>query len=80
MSRATLQAAFSELADAQGRIAQKNIKQIPNWTHKNPGYADPKSNKNTDYLNIVKESVSEFEEENNQKIIKLISKETVIEK
>jgi hypothetical protein len=61
-------------------IAQKNIKQIPNWTHKNPSYADPKSIKNTDYLNIVKESVSEFEEENNQKIIKLISKETVIEK
>lgn len=60
-------------------IAQKNIKQIPIWTHENPTYSDPKSNKNTDYLNIIKESVSEFEE-NNQKIIKLISKETAIEK
>jgi hypothetical protein len=60
-------------------IAQKNLKQITNWTHNNPSYADPKSVKNTDYLNIVKESVAEMEE-NNQKIIKIISKETIIEK
>ena len=36
MSRATLQAAFSELADGQGRIAQKDIKRLltrAGWSH-----------------------------------------------
>ena len=69
----------TKITSAIKNIAQKNLKQITNWTHNNPSYADPKSVKNTDYLNIVKESVAEMEE-NNQKIIKIISKETIIEK
>jgi len=59
-------------------IAQTNIRQIPVWTNKNPTHNDLKSDKNTDYLNIIKESVAG--EEENQKIIKLISREIVIEK
>jgi hypothetical protein len=59
-------------------IAQTNIRQIPVWTTKNPSHTDLNSKKNTDYLNIIKESVAG--EEENQKIIKLISKEIVIEK
>lgn len=59
-------------------IAQTNIRQIPNWTLENPAHNDVKSNKNTDYLNIIKESVAGDEE--NQKVIKLISKEMLIEK
>jgi len=35
-------------------IAQTNIRQIPNWTIKNPTHTDIKSNKNTDYLNIIR--------------------------
>jgi hypothetical protein len=61
-------------------IAQLNIRQIPNWANKNPSHVDITSRKNTDYLNIIKETVGYEEEEKTNKIIKLISKETIIEK
>jgi len=61
-------------------IAKMNIRQLSHWTSKNPAHIDIKSNKNTDYLNIIKESVGYEEEEKNNKIIKLLSKETMIGK
>lgn len=67
-----------KITKAIRNIAQMNMKQIPRWAIQNPGYNDIQSRKNTDYLNIMKESVG-GEEENN-KIIKIISKEIVIEK
>lgn len=67
-----------KITKAIKNIAQMNIRQIPNWTNKYPSHADIMSKKNTDYLNIIKETVG-CEEQTN-KIIKLISKETIIEK
>lgn len=66
------------ITQAIKNIAQMNIRQLSQWTSKNPAHIDIKSNKNTDYLNIIKESVGYEEEEKNNKIIKLISKETFI--
>lgn len=68
----------TKITKAIKNIAQMNIRQIPKWTNKYPSHADIMSKKNTDYLNIIKETVG-CEEQTN-KIIKLISKETIIEK
>lgn len=68
-----------KITKAIKNIAQLNIRQIPQWTNKNPSHEDIRSNKNTDYLNIIKESAG-FDEEKNNKIIKILSKETIIEK
>jgi hypothetical protein len=69
-----------KITKAIKNIAQMNIRQIPQWVNKNPTHVDIKSSKNTDYLNIIKESIGYEEEEKNNKIIKLLSKETIIEK
>lgn len=70
----------TKITKAIKNIAQMNIRQIPQWASKNPSHNDIKSHKNTDYLNIIKESVGYEEEEKNNRIIKLLSKETMIEK
>jgi len=70
----------TRITKAIKNIAQMNIRQISQWASKNPTHNDIKSNKNTDYLNIIKESVGYEEEEKNNKIIKLLSKETMIGK
>jgi hypothetical protein len=57
------------------------MKQIREWTKVNPEYNDSSSKQNDRYLKIVSNSM--FEEEANKnynKIIKNITKETVIDK
>jgi hypothetical protein len=62
-------------------VAHKNLCQISQWTSINPKHEDVSSRVNTEYLNIIKESVGGDDvEENNHKIIKLISKEIIIDK
>jgi hypothetical protein len=72
------------LTNAIKHVANKNIKQIFEWTKEHPEYNDPKSKENDKYLQIVCESMcGSTQEETNKnynKIIKNIVKETVIEK
>jgi hypothetical protein len=72
------------LTNAIKHVANKNIRQIFEWTKEHPEYNDPSSKENDKYLKIVSESMcGSTQEETNKnynKIIKNIVKETVIEK
>jgi hypothetical protein len=74
----------SLLTNAIKRVAHKNMKQIREWTKVNPEYNDSSSKQNDRYLKIVSNSMNGLTEEetikNYNKIIKNITKETVIEK
>jgi len=65
-------------------IANENIKQIKNWTDKNPDCTSSNSRKNDLYLKIVSNSMNGLTEEegrkNINKIISNVAKETVIQK
>jgi hypothetical protein len=65
-------------------IAAKNFKQIHDWQDENPDSNDYNSKKNTDYNQIVLNSMggaTEEEDENNyNKIIRNVAKESVIDK
>ena len=74
----------SLLTHAIKHVAHKNMKQIQEWTKVNPEYKDSSSKQNDRYLKIVSNSMNGLTEEeetkNYNKIIKNITKETVIEK
>ena len=74
----------SLLTNAIKHVAHKNMKQIREWTKINPEYNDSSSKQNDRYLKIVSNSMNGSTEEeankNYNKIIKNITKETVIEK
>ena len=74
----------SLLTNAIKHVAHKNMRQIREWTKVNPEYNDSSSKQNDRYLKIVSNSMNgSTEEETNKnynKIIKNITKETVIEK
>ena len=53
------------------------MKQLSTWTEKHPEHVDIDSRENQEYLNII-QSVGEKEDDN--KIIKIISKEMIIDK
>ena len=65
-------------------VANKNIKQIAEWTKVHPDYNDSDSKDNDRFLQIVSEAMSGSTQDetikNYNKIIKNIVKETVIEK
>lgn len=65
-------------------VANKNIKQISEWTKIHPEYKDSSSKENDKYMQIVLNSMSgsseEEAEKNYEKIIKKVIKETVIDK
>jgi hypothetical protein len=65
-------------------VANKNIRQIPEWTNLNPDCKHSDSRKNDQYLNIVMNSMSggsnEEQTTNIEKIIKNITKSVIIEK
>ena len=65
-------------------VANKNIKQIPEWMKKNPDCKNSDSKKNDQYLKIVMNSMSGGSNEeqcnNIEKIIKNITKSVIIEK
>ena len=65
-------------------IANKNIKQIPQWQQENPGYKDIESKMNDEYMKIVINSMSGSNEEetnkNYNKIMSKVAKEVVIQK
>ena len=62
------------------QISNKNIQQIPQWIKENPKYKDSDSNKNTEYLQIVNESMGCTDKDNYNKIIHNISKEVLVDK
>ncbi len=66
------------------QIANKNMKQIPEWAKKNPDCCDSSSKKNDTYLKIVSNSMSggtELEQKQNiSKIISRVAKGVVIDK
>ena len=66
------------------QIANKNMKQIPEWVKKNPDCYDSSSKKNDTYLKIVCNSMSgstELEQKQNiSKIISRVAKGVVIDK
>jgi hypothetical protein len=74
----------SLLTNAIKHVAHKNMRQIKEWTKVNPEYNDSSSKQNDRYLKIVSNSMNGSTEEetikNYNKIIKNITKETVIEK
>jgi len=74
----------SLLTNAIKHVAHKNMKQIREWTKVNPEYNDSSSKQNDRYLKIVSNSMNGLTEEeaskNYSKIIKNITKETVIDK
>jgi hypothetical protein len=65
-------------------VANKNIRQIPEWANLNPDCKHSDSRKNDQYLNIVMNSMSggsnEEQTNNIEKIIKNITKSVIIEK
>ena len=65
-------------------VANKNIRQIPEWTNQNPDCKQSDSKKNDQYLNIVMNSMSggtnEEQSNNIEKIVKNISKSVFIDK
>ena len=73
-----------KLRKAIKHVAHKNMRQIREWTKVNPEYNDSSSKQNDRYLKIVSNSMNGLTEEeankNYNKIIKNITKETVIEK
>jgi hypothetical protein len=72
------------LTSALKHVANKNIKQIAEWTKVHPDYNDSDSKDNDRFLQIVSEAMSGSTQDetikNYNKIIKNIVKETVIEK
>ena len=74
----------SLLTHAIKRVAHKNMRQIREWTKVNPEYNDSSSKQNDRYLKIVSNSMNGLTEEetnkNYNKIIKNITKETIIDK
>ena len=64
------------------KIAHKNIQQIPVWMNENPDCGDYYSKKNTQYLNIIHESMGGSDEVQTKnyynKIKKKVSKEVMI--
>ena len=73
-----------KLTNAIKIVANKNIKQIPNWQKANPEYNNPKSKQNDKYMKMLCEVMSgsskEEQQKNYNKIIKNISKEVIINK
>jgi hypothetical protein len=74
----------TKLTSAIKRVAQKNMKQIPEWRKEHPQCQDSNSRKNDLYLNIVSNAMSgstdEEAEQNYHKIRKNIIKEVIIDK
>ena len=74
----------SNLTKAIKIVANKNIKQIPEWQKANPEYNNPESKQNDKYMKMICEvmsgSTKEEQQKNYNKIIKNISKEVVIDK
>ena len=74
----------SLLTNAIKHVAHKNMRQIREWTKVNPEYNDSSSKQNDRYLKIVSNSMNGSTEEeankNYNKIIKNITKETIIDK
>jgi hypothetical protein len=72
------------LTSALKHVANKNIKQISEWTKVHPEYNDSASKENDKFLQIVSEAMSGSTQDetikNYNKIIKNIVKETIIEK
>jgi hypothetical protein len=72
------------LTSALKHVANKNIKQISEWTKVHPDYNDSDSKDNDKFLQIVSEAMSGSTQDetikNYNKIIKNIAKETIIEK
>jgi len=73
-----------KLTNAIKIIANKNLKQIPNWQKANPEYNNPKSKQNDKYMKMLCEvmsgSTKEEQQKNYNKIIKNISREVIIDK
>ena len=73
-----------KLTNAIKTVANKNIKQIPDWQKAHPDYNDPNSKQNDQYMKMVYEVMSgstvEEQQKNYNKIIKNISKNVVINK
>jgi hypothetical protein len=73
-----------KLTNAIKIVANKNIKQIPEWQKANPEYNDPDSKQNDKYMKILCEVMSgsskEEQQRNYNKIIKNITKEVIIDK
>ena len=73
-----------KLTNAIKIVANKNIKQIPEWQKANPKYNDPSSKQNDKYMKMLCEVMSgsskEEQQKNYSKIIKNISKEVIIDK
>lgn len=73
-----------KLTNAIKIVANKNIKQIPDWQKANPEYNNPKSKQNDKYMKMLCEVMSgsskEEQQKNYNKIIKNISKEVMIDK
>ena len=74
----------NKLTKAIKTVANKNIKQIPEWQKANPKYNDPESKQNDKYMKLLCEVMSgstiEEQQRNYNKIIKNITKEVVIVK
>jgi hypothetical protein len=74
----------SHLTAAIKRISKKNIMQIFEWQKKYPNYNDPSSRENDKYQKMIFNAMSgistEEQENNMEKIIRNVIKETVIEK
>jgi hypothetical protein len=72
------------LTSALKHVANKNIKQISEWTKVHPDYNNSDSKENDKFLQIVSEAMSGSTQDetikNYNKIIKNIVKETIIEK
>jgi hypothetical protein len=72
------------LQKAIKEVANKNIKQIPEWVKTNPNCYDSESKKNDQYLKIVSNSMSgsskEEQANNINSIIKNLAKEVLIDK
>ena len=72
------------LMKAIKQVANKNIRQIPEWQKLHPNCSHPESKENDKYMNIVLNSMSgstkEESEKNYEKIAKNIAKEVVINK
>lgn len=73
-----------KLTNAIKIIANKNIKQIPEWQKANPEYMNPESKQNDKYMKMICEVMSgsskEEQQKNYNKIIKNIAKEVTIDK
>jgi hypothetical protein len=66
------------------RVSNKNIKQIFEWQKKYPEYNDPESKQSDRYMEMICNTMSgsskEEQFQNINKIMKNISKETIIDK